>query len=55
MGFPGPPTDNQALRSIDEAMQERRRSERRWRIATLVVALLAVCISAGSLIVALVK
>jgi hypothetical protein len=62
MGFAAPGTDNRALHSIDEALQsvaedveERRRSDRRWRVATLVVALLALGVSAGSFVVALLK
>jgi hypothetical protein len=54
MGFQSPLTENPTLRSLDETIQsvadgveERKRSERRWRIATFVVAVVAVCISAG--------
>jgi hypothetical protein len=43
------------IQAIGEAVDERRRSEKRWRIATFVVAVLAVCISAASLIVTLTK
>lgn len=62
MGFAGAGTDNRALQSIDQSIQavadgveERRRSERRWRIATFVVAVLALGVATGSFIVALVQ